>query len=224
MATINVNISADGQMGDTQPTDQPWGAWTAWSVRGYSSENDRAIMRLQLPDIAGVITNIEIFIYRQGGNTASMTINIHELTRSDWVESQFTWWRYKTGSNWTNNGGDYNATIIDSFSPSTGLGWDSFVIVGAGATNPLTVNFNDQIDLLLKANTEGSTDRSREYRAKEYVDSIYRPYAVITYLPAVDINNSETQTINENINVNPLEFPDGGISDPNPNLQTIKIL
>lgn len=143
----------------------------------------RSIINFTLPSSSGTITKVELFLYESqefGSNTSQL--NCHTLNRNDWVEEEVTNNIYKTGSNWTSPGGDYNSTIIaHCANPHLG-GWANFVLMGTGSDNPLTLNWGDTVNVLLKSATEsGGSELGGSFESKESPTPSQRPYIKITY-------------------------------------------
>jgi len=110
-------------------------------------------------DPGGTITDVEVeittnYVYNGGGG--AFILDVHELTRSDWVDSQATYNIYKTGSNWTTAGGDFSATVIDSITTGTNSTAYTFYLMGASATNPLTIGWSETVNLLGKSANESA--------------------------------------------------------------------
>jgi len=132
---------------------------------------------------SGTISQVKIFLkcvlYKSAAG-----INVHELTgHTDWGETTATWNTYDGSNNWSSAGGDYDETIIDSHS-LTGTGWKSWVLMGAGADNPLTLDWEDNVHLLFKIDSESGGDyRGGKFEPRSgYTGS--PPYLEITYEPA----------------------------------------
>jgi hypothetical protein len=54
--------------------------------------------------------------------------------------------------------------------------------MGTGATNPLTLDWLDNVHLLLKTNSEAGSNHGARYYTKENASN--KPYLEITYTPA----------------------------------------
>lgn len=161
-----------------------------------STEGSKALIQFTLPsDPGGTITDIDFVVTKQNYTNQSNdpgNAEIHEGTRSNWVESEVTWNVYSTGNNWTTAGGDYSATIIDAIANGTiqGISNDNpvaFTIQGSGATNPLSLNWTDTVDLFMVwQNYNGVTNADNFFfYSKEETTSSFRPYLEITYTASV---------------------------------------
>jgi len=58
--------------------------------------------------------------------------------------------------------------------------WNSWVLFGTGSDNPLTLNWGDQVHLLIKYKVEQDNDNNT-FATKEDTTSANRPYIEITY-------------------------------------------
>jgi len=65
-------------------------------------------------------------IFGAGGHSAFVA----RITRDDWVETEGTWNVYKTGSNWTTPGGDYDTVTPPSVSFTTPTALGAYSIPG----------------------------------------------------------------------------------------------
>ncbi len=85
--------------------------------------------------------------------------DIHKVTQTGWVESTMTWNKYDGTNNWATPGGDYSGTIINTIpsNPCGGLAvYFHSDIMGGAATNPLTLNWGDQVDLVITGHTNAA--------------------------------------------------------------------
>lgn len=132
---------------------------------------------------SGTISAVTLNLYNESG-LGTATIQVHELTQTGWVEGEVTWNIYSTGNNWTVAGGDYDATVVDSLSPTINQynAWD----LGLGATNPISgLTWESEVHLMLRRTTE---DVSRNYDTFWSKDNASdKPYIEITYTPAVAV-------------------------------------
>lgn len=154
-------------------------------------DRGRLLFRFTLPADPGggqVISKIELKIFQHASNgTAAITHNVYGPSTADstgWVESQTTWNIAATSNNWTVAGAasDFNTTVIESFvSTSTNENNTYFTIEiqGAGADNPLSLDWGDTINLMVRA-PSGAGD-NRYYRSKEYTGTDTDPYLLITH-------------------------------------------
>jgi len=180
---------ADGDVRSGQP-NVCFGAITNRAA-GYHAAAANKIMRIlirfTLPAGSGTISQISLFMYcydNSGG--AAGTVNVHQLTQaSNFVESEFTWNIWKTGSSWATPGGDFNATIVHHVTNGA-IGWHEWILRGAGADNSInTLTWEDtgtDCDFLLKQINENL--QYWAYRVKENAEA-EKPYLEITYSVAV---------------------------------------
>lgn len=141
---------------------------------------------------SGTISLVELILYGDV-DSGSSDLNIHQLTQTGWVEGTgdgsatgdgATWNTYDGSNNWTSAGGDFNATIIDTVTVLVD-DYITFVLMGAGATNPLTLDWEDDVHLLIKRNGESGTNQQNHIASKEHATSALRPVIQITYTPAI---------------------------------------
>jgi len=154
-------------------------------LKGDYGEAVRTLIHFTLPSGSGTISDVKLYLYIQSkGNYADQLVGeIHELSRTNWVETEVTWNEYSSGNSWTSAGGDYVATIIDSNSDlNVEDVWRSWVLMGTGASNPLTLDWEDDVHLLLK--DDGEDDSSGSFVSIDDEDyGSNKPYLEITYEP-----------------------------------------
>lgn len=195
--------TASTNNGDTflyqdQPTTN-YGTSVAISLGERSTEpttdhNCRGIFDWTLSSGSGTISLIKLYAYCYYYNRA-ITVNVHELSQaSALVEAEATWSIWKTGSSWATPGGDYSGTVVDTTSISGIDTWFSWVLQGAGATNPIAgLTWESNFDLLLKeASDVGGTTVNNVYSKN---NASNRPYIEITYTAAVDYPISTTSSL-----------------------------
>lgn len=140
---------------------------------------------------SGTISKVTMFLYSTGEIRSGGTHSVHQLTRTNWTQAGCTWNKYDGTNNWTTAGGDYSATVIYTTGTISGTaGWVSFDIMGGSASNPLTLNWGDDVNLLVKVAT-GTSE----------VD-----YDAITNLPYLEITYSATTNVTVNASVNTSTF------------------
>ena len=127
------------------------------------------------------ISVVKVFIYNYNVQFGPKTVEVHLLTRTDWVEDEATWNIYKTGSNWTTPGGDFNATVIDSIVLDVAReeSYRNWVLMGTGGSGtPLTLDWEDEVHLWFHDNTD-TGDEALAFNSKEAAAN--KPYLEITY-------------------------------------------
>jgi hypothetical protein len=127
------------------------------SRAGTISETGGSLVQFSLTAIpsGSVITSATLQLYMTAAPTgASRTYDTHRVTRS-WSETQATWDRAATGTNWTTPGGDFVGTPTASTTTGTvsgvWLSWDVTADVSAWY-NGTASNYG----VLIKDNTESS--------------------------------------------------------------------
>lgn len=150
---------------------------------GYTGNGwERVFTAMTLPSSLGTLTAKNFYSYKLSnrGTTLERTVSIHEITRSDWVENQVTWNRYKTGSNWTTAGGDFGSSIGTTALTTTANDWKVFDCSASAVT------WGGLLNLCLKVQTESDTTNSdSSFAARTYTtDTSKRPYLELTYTPS----------------------------------------
>ncbi|GAI53047.1 unnamed protein product, partial [marine sediment metagenome] len=123
----------DGRMNSGEP-DTNFGSEIRFLTHSPCSptSGQRSILEFDISDLpaGGVISTAKLKLYYHWyyaplGDPVGRHIWAYKLTRTDWVESEFTWNIYKTGSNWTITGGDFVTINPDGdFSDvPPGYGW-----------------------------------------------------------------------------------------------------
>ena len=155
------------------------------------------LVHFTLPaDPGGTIDTIQVYLYKWfdlAGYTCPAG-EVHELSRTDWVETEATWYSYKAAANWTNEGGDYDATIIDTTNDLKtfgNYGWEYFNIQGAGADNPLALGWTDDVHLLFKYPEDNDFYYLHWYSSDYAGDVSLRPKLVIEYTPSAAPTTSD---------------------------------
>ena len=167
----------DGGVDEANKTTN-YGTGTARWIGLEGGNGIRFLSQWTLPIVSGTISKITLNLYESTNVYGTVVADLHELIRSDWVEDEFTWNIYKTGSNWTTAGGDYSATIVDTTNMAT-IAWQQWVLLGTGSTNPITATWGDTIDLIIKDHDESGSDIYELVWTKEH-DGL-NPYIEITY-------------------------------------------
>jgi hypothetical protein len=150
------------------------------------SQKGRLVMEWTLSSGSGTITDVKLYLLASFAANSPTNIDVHELTQA-FTELGVTWNKYDGTNNWATPGGDYSATIIDTVTATIVAGnWYNWVLMGTGATNPLTLNWGDTFDVLLKFNDEGGIPAwQAAFRTKEWGTPADRPYIEITYTVGV---------------------------------------
>src|SRR6185369_10930182 len=143
-----------------------------------------ALLKFAMPADPGsaTITAVKFFFYVDPPNGTGINTEgyrIHQLTQTGWTESG-TWNKYDGTNNWTTAGGDYSATVINTIptNPTGGNAAYGSIDIGAGATNPLTINWGDTVHLLVKT----VTDTISGTLAMQSRASAHPPYLEVTYI------------------------------------------
>jgi hypothetical protein len=179
--TSSVN-NKDASLISGSDADNNFGSLTNLHVRSHATDIYRFIIHFTLPAGSGTISDVKLYTYENYSFIASGTANIHQLTQTGWTEAGVTWNKYDGSNAWATAGGDFNATVIDAITVGDADGWHNWVLMGTGADNPLTLNWEDNVHLLIKINNEGLSERGGRFNSKEAVSN--KPYLEITYTTA----------------------------------------
>lgn len=156
------------------------GSWNA-------GQNLRTWVSFTTPNIDGEITEAKLYLYKLEHSTSNCngrTIDLMEVTRNDVVEAQATYNIYKTGSNWTTAGGDFENEAISSKTLD-------------GSANGyyywLTQNleFNTRYDWIFKDSLETTADCYWAVAMKEQTNTNQDPYLEITYVEETPLTGEE---------------------------------
>ena len=169
------------------------GAELILNIDTSSGEISRVCIKFTMPSLSGTVSDVTLYLYGYFLTEGNHTINAHAITQLNWAENA-SWNTYDGTNAWSSVGGDYNATIIDSDYIDTVGAWYNWVLMGTGSTNPLTLDWEDRVDILLK--NAGETTGHSIYRSKEYTaDTSERPYLEIIYTPPT------SRTIQSKVNI-----------------------
>lgn len=151
-----------------------------------AGRNHRQVYRFTLPSDTEEITQVRLWFNNtygedNGGNADNL--EIHQLTQTNWVEGEVTWNNYATGQAWSTAGGDFNASVIDTSPVNINNEWYYFDLMGGGASNPLTIDWGDTVNLLCKWDTESVSSAGTYMRPNlsENATAALRPYVEVTY-------------------------------------------
>jgi hypothetical protein len=128
------------------------------------------------------------YYYYWTTNPTGKVMWAYKVTRSDWVELQATWNRYKTNNDWTTAGGDYvtanpaGGSVAMPTAYNAWVSWDVLAIVQDAYDTAIPV------ELLVKFETEqlSSGQSEADFYSNNYTtNTLLRPRLVIVYsLPA----------------------------------------
>ncbi len=95
------------------------------------------------------------------GENATMTLNLHELT-SSFTNGGATWTSRDGTNDWTTPGGDFNASVLASFTgnPTTVSPGDEVDFSGSGLTTAVEDSIGGTLNLLMKSATENHTTQN----------------------------------------------------------------
>lgn len=192
---VEQSISEDNWINKDDPTTNH-GTQITLTVGGQTAFDTRALFRIPMPAGSGTVTDVDLIVVASSLNL-NTNVNLHELTRTDWSEAQSTWNIYKTGSNWTSAGGDYNATIVDNLTVSAGT--NTFGLMGSNAGNPLTLTWSDTTNIIIKYPSTSASYNQFNLASAENGNAGNRPHLHITYTAPVPVlNNVKINNVNFN--------------------------
>ena len=202
MATITATVTSDTYVEKDNPTTN---RDTDIAIRldtgdGTDAQTNRMMFKITMPSDPGnaTITDITLNVYHGSviDDRTVQSVDAHEITTA-YVDSEVTWNEYSSGNNWTTGGGDYNATIIDSIDyPSSSPAWMQLALQGSEADNPLSLDWDDVVYILLKCKDETSGDRSQMYGHSKENTSNNKPYIEVTYtIPEEDLDVSKSTSL-----------------------------
>jgi hypothetical protein len=182
--------SKDNYMGSYSTIEHSnFGSETLIRLSDVYNNVNRSILEFDISDIPSSATftqgNLQLYYYEWVPYDASgKTVWAYKLSRTDWVESESTWYIYKTGSSWTTAGGDYvtsNPSGGSTTFPSS-YGWMTWDI--QSIVEDAYDNSND-VEILIKFSNESVGIKSNSYTlfySNNYTtDTSLRPKLTVTY-------------------------------------------
>ena len=188
MPTLTVQpTSKDTFLSEGLPSSN-YGGSTFIQVRNWNEDIRRIILEFDISSLPSGATinsatlSLNYYAY-DVTDPNGYTIWAYKLSRTDWVESEATWQRYKSGSNWTSGGGDYvtSSPAGGSTTFPSSYGWMSWNVL---AIVQDAYNASRAAEILLKFSSEtaeGASSSLASFRSKEYATSADRPKLVIDY-------------------------------------------
>src|SRR3989338_2496935 len=183
---LTLYASADTSLWQANATTNYGTNAQLWEYPWTPSWTRRGLVQFDLSVIptGAMISSASLDLREATTYGSTRTIALHRVTRS-WVESEATWNRAVTGTNWTTVGGDFSSTATATAS----LSWDG--ILGWNSWNVATdvqafVNGTQQnYGWLIKDNSEDSSQAYWFFHSKDEADhNEYRPRLIVTYTPA----------------------------------------
>lgn len=170
---------------DQEIPDSSFSTDTVIRMQDYYNTNiRRGLVNFIMSSGSGTITAVKLYLYctyLDNSHVPDFVINAHALVQLGWTDNA-TWNKYNGSNAWTAAGGDYSATVVDAVTVNS-VAWWAFILMGTGSDNPLTLNWGNEVNILLKYNNENKWT-TNHFASKEYViDTAKRPYLEITYTP-----------------------------------------
>jgi RHS repeat-associated protein len=133
------------------------------------------------------VMSSELQLWKSTAPGSGATFDLHELTR-DFTESQATWLKANSTTNWTTPGGDYNPAALGSLTTGgtpTRLTWKD----PQGQTAKFTPAIQRWVDdpaanhgLLIRARDESLSQQRIAVAAGEFAEPALRPRLLVEYL------------------------------------------
>lgn len=130
------------------PTTNFGGSFTAGNFGG---SDRRGLIEFTLSSGSGSISRVSLFLYSTGEIRSGGTHSIHEITTTGWTQAGVTWNKYDGTNNWSSAGGDFTATAIYTSGTISGTpGWVQYDVMGGSASNPLTLDWGNSLNVIVK--------------------------------------------------------------------------
>jgi len=182
-------------------TNDNYGSSDEIRIMGSTLDNQRGLLYFNLSEIPpnSNITNANLTLYNYGAfTTSSQTISIFRVT-NPWEQSEVTWNKRDSTTDWTTPGGDYNSTRESSLSLTFYNTWYTWNITS------LVQKWADGIPNygMILYGTGGEIGFRRFY-SSDYGIGAYRPKLEVAYIPGeykttVPMNNGTPfYTIDQN--------------------------
>lgn len=145
-------------------------------ITASTSDGPRnGLLEFSIPSGSGSITQVTFHAYIGYNYGTTGDFPVHQLTRSNWTQAGVTYNKYDGTNSWTSAGGDYGTamktiSVLGSASVGTKVSWD---IMGGSADVPITVNWSDTLELIIRSTT-GSAGIDFDWTTN-------LPYVEITY-------------------------------------------
>ncbi|PIN94499.1 hypothetical protein COU56_02590 [Candidatus Pacearchaeota archaeon CG10_big_fil_rev_8_21_14_0_10_31_9] len=148
-------------------------------------------------DSQDTLTSALVQTYISTLNTENITINAYRIT-SSWNESDSTWYKRNSTTNWISEGADYNELLLDSVIINESGKWYNFSILNAarGWVNGSYVNYG----IILIPQSGTGNNNLTEIISSDYIsDSSLRPKITIDHtsnaaptIASISINSNLT--------------------------------
>lgn len=185
--------SKDGRISSLDPTTN-YGSETFLLTQATAGANkQRGLLQFNISDYppgrAMITAKLKLYYGMWWSNDpAGRRIWAYKLKRTDWVEAQFTWNIYKTGSNWTTPGGDYvtsdpsGGSVLVPVSTGVWMEWDIKAIV-----EDAIENVSSMVELLIRdaSETGQATTYDPSWLSKDHGTAATRPKIEIEHTPLV---------------------------------------
>lgn len=177
------SIGADSMMRDATELlkDTNYGSNAQIYVQTRDTPNNiRMVFRFTMPNLTGTITAVKTYWYNNYDTATQPAIEAHQLTQTAWTEAGVTWNKYDGTNIWTDGGGDFSETVIDTLTPPSEVQYNAWDLMGTCSGTCLTLTWNDVVNILFIGNPEGTADvRYTNFESRQAAANT--PYAEITY-------------------------------------------
>jgi hypothetical protein len=133
--------------------------------------------------VSSRITAASLDLYCITASTAANGAKLSRITRTDWVEAESTWNIYKTGSNWTTAGGDYDISTPPAVPFNLPIATGAFSISGESLVIWVQDAFDSRsgiCEMMLRVDSE-TTAGIAVFGSKEHATVAYRPVLTVSY-------------------------------------------
>lgn len=146
----------------------------SFTAGNFGGSDRRGLINFTMSAGSGTISQVSLFLYSGGEIRSGGTHSAHDLTQTGWTQAGVTWNKYDGTNNWAVAGGDFTATAIVTSGTISGTpGWIQYDIMGGSAANPLSLDWSDEVNILVKV-ASGTSE-------VDYDMVTNLPYLEITY-------------------------------------------
>jgi YD repeat-containing protein len=174
--------------------DTNYGSVEAFEIAVWDdgSNYQRGLFRFTLPSGSGFVDNVTLQFYvfeSYNGGVNEYNISAYSLTKT-WGESQVTFNKNDSSTNWSTAGGDYSAVEIASYRRMNNLGFYNLTLKGRNAKNPLNLTWGSTVNIIVKP-VNDSLNQGIYY---SYSTIYSKESANISLRPRVKVDYTSTTT------------------------------
>ena len=197
MSTSTLNPSGDLTIYQNAPTlneNTATALYTGLTASSATTRRSLLYFDISALSLSGkVIESAVLSLYQFATAATGHTLRTYKQSHNDWVVTEATWNIYKTGSSWTDTGGDFESTTPTPVDHTVvgGADWidiDVATFVQDAVDNTTNVNF------LIRDTNELTTSTTTYLWSNEHTVAALRPKLVITYFTPVAKTFTDTAT------------------------------